>query len=158
MFKMGSHDPFKHFKHKLWPKEGLGVKLAIWLPTTKSRESPWFPRVQVACDISLKSSWRELQLWFRPHLNQRSTHKVMGPQNHKNLSCENFETHLGVPKQNVIWVSVPWLGTKYTIRGKVVLSFKSGLWWVLWVRVYPWLILAPKVLHYALTNLLFGFV
>jgi len=23
------HDPFGHLKHKLWPKEGLGVKLAI---------------------------------------------------------------------------------------------------------------------------------
>jgi hypothetical protein len=27
---MGSHDPFGHFKHKLWPKEGLGVKLTNW--------------------------------------------------------------------------------------------------------------------------------
>ncbi len=26
MFKMGLHDPFGHFKHKLWPKEGLGVR------------------------------------------------------------------------------------------------------------------------------------
>ncbi len=25
---MGSHDPFGHFKHKLWPKEWLGVKLS----------------------------------------------------------------------------------------------------------------------------------
>jgi hypothetical protein len=40
MFKMGSHDPFKYLKHKLWPKEGSGVKLLIWLLTTKSRESP----------------------------------------------------------------------------------------------------------------------
>jgi hypothetical protein len=22
MFKMGVHDPFEYFKHKLWPKEG----------------------------------------------------------------------------------------------------------------------------------------
>jgi hypothetical protein len=29
MSKMGSHDPFGHLKHKLWPKEGLGVKLPI---------------------------------------------------------------------------------------------------------------------------------
>ncbi len=29
MSKMGSHDPFEHLKHKLWPKEKLGVKLAI---------------------------------------------------------------------------------------------------------------------------------
>jgi hypothetical protein len=27
MSKMGSHHPFGHLKHKLWPKEGLGVKL-----------------------------------------------------------------------------------------------------------------------------------
>jgi hypothetical protein len=29
MSKMGSHDPFEHLKHKLWPKEGPGVELAI---------------------------------------------------------------------------------------------------------------------------------
>ncbi len=29
MFKMGSHDPFGYLKHKLWPKEGLEVKLPI---------------------------------------------------------------------------------------------------------------------------------
>jgi len=29
MSKMGLHDPFGHLKHKLWPKEGPGVKLAI---------------------------------------------------------------------------------------------------------------------------------
>ncbi len=48
MSKMGSHDPFGHFKHKLWPKEALGVKLAISLPTTKSQESPRFSYAQVA--------------------------------------------------------------------------------------------------------------
>jgi hypothetical protein len=25
MSKMGSHDPFGHFKHKLWPKERSGI-------------------------------------------------------------------------------------------------------------------------------------
>jgi hypothetical protein len=35
--KMGSHDSFGWLKHKLWAKKGSGVKLAIWLPTTKSR-------------------------------------------------------------------------------------------------------------------------
>jgi hypothetical protein len=29
MSKMGSHDPFGHLKHKLWPKEGPGIELAI---------------------------------------------------------------------------------------------------------------------------------
>jgi hypothetical protein len=41
----------------------------------------------------------------------------------------------------------PWLGTENIIRGKVVASPKSELWWILWVRVCPWLIRAPKVLR-----------
>ncbi len=49
-----------------------------------------------------------------------------------------------------------WPGTEYTIRGKVVASPKSEPWWVLWVRVFPWLVCAPKCSNYALTNLLFG--
>jgi hypothetical protein len=40
--------------------------------------------------------------------------------------------------------------------GKVVASLKSKPWWVLWIWVCPWLILAPKVFKFALTNLLFG--
>jgi len=43
--KMGSHRSFGHLKHKLRPKEGPGVKLVVWLPTTKSRESTQFPCV-----------------------------------------------------------------------------------------------------------------
>jgi hypothetical protein len=39
MSKMASHGPFRHLQHKLWSKEGPRVKLAVWLPTTKSRES-----------------------------------------------------------------------------------------------------------------------
>jgi hypothetical protein len=77
---MGSHDPFEHMKHKLWQKEGPWVKLTVWLPTTKSQESPRFPCVQVMCDISLKGSRQGLQLCFRPHFNRKFAHKVMGPQ------------------------------------------------------------------------------
>ncbi len=31
MFEMGSHDPFGHLKHKLWPKERLRVT-KLWVP------------------------------------------------------------------------------------------------------------------------------
>jgi len=92
MSKMGSHDPFEHIKHKLWPKEEMWVKLAIWLPTTKNQESPWFSCMQVACHIPLESLWKGIQLLFRPHANRRSTHKVMGPQSRGSPNCENFET------------------------------------------------------------------
>jgi len=80
MSEMGSHHPFGHLKHKLRPKEGLGVKLAIWLLTIKSQKFPLFTYVQVAWHIPLKSSWQGLQLWFKPHFNQRSAHKIMGPK------------------------------------------------------------------------------
>jgi hypothetical protein len=63
-----------------------------------------------------------------------------------------------VPGQNVIWMLVPWLGTEYTIRGKVVTSPKSGLWWILWVQVRPWLVLAPKVFKLCTNQLVFDFM
>ncbi len=28
MFKMGFYDPFEYLKHKLWPKEGMGIKVS----------------------------------------------------------------------------------------------------------------------------------
>jgi hypothetical protein len=92
MSEMGSHDPFGYLKHKLWPKEGSGIKLPIWLPTIKSWESPWFPCFQVACHILLKSCQWGLQLFFRPHLNWRSAHKVMGLQSCGSPNFENFRT------------------------------------------------------------------
>jgi hypothetical protein len=89
--EMGLHDPFWHLKNKLWPKEGLGVELAIWLPTTKSQESSQFPCVKVACCIQLKSSWQGLQLCLRPDLNRRSAEKVMGPQSCESPTWESWD-------------------------------------------------------------------
>jgi hypothetical protein len=57
--------------------------------TTKSRESPWLPCVQMECNISLEISWWGLQLSFRPHLNRRFAHKIIGLQSH---GSPNFGT------------------------------------------------------------------
>jgi hypothetical protein len=38
MSKMGLYDPFEYLQHKLWPKQGPGIKVSIWLLTTKSQE------------------------------------------------------------------------------------------------------------------------
>ncbi len=84
MSKMGLHDSFDHLKHKLWPKERSGVKLAIWLLTIKSQESTQFPCME-------RSRWR-LQLCFRPHLKWSYTHKVMGPLSYESLNFGNFGT------------------------------------------------------------------
>jgi hypothetical protein len=154
MFEIGSHDPFGHLKHKLWLKEGSRVKLAIWFLTTKSQESPQFPCMQVACHIPLESSWQGLQHYFRPHLNQRSADKVMGPKvaGVPTLGISGFP--LGSLRKNAIWMLVSWPTTEYTIRGKVVASPKFRSWWVLCVQVCPWIILAPKVLKLSTNQLI----
>jgi hypothetical protein len=149
MFKMGSHDPFRHIKHKLWPKEGSKVKLPIWLLTNKSWESPRFTYVQVACNIPLENSEQGLQLFIRPYLNRRFAQKVMGLQSCKSLNFKN----LGVPRQNDIWVQASWLGTKNIIRGKVVASRKSWPWWVLWVCVGSWFVCVTNVLRLCINQL-----
>jgi len=42
------------------------------------------------------------------------------------------DSHMGVPRESwerkAIWMWAPWKGAKYTIRGKVVASPKSGSW------------------------------
>jgi hypothetical protein len=144
MSKMGLYDPFGHFKHNFWPKERPGVKLEIWLPTTKSRESPWFPRVQVACDIPLESLDKgynfasnlisigglHAKLWT-PKVAGVPTVGILG------LPFESLRTkwHLGASHV-----------AKHKIYYKGLASPKSGLWWLLWVQVCPWFVLAPKVL------------
>jgi hypothetical protein len=92
MSKMGLHDPFGHLKHKFLSKERPGIKLTIWFPTIKNQESTQFSYVQVMCDIPLESSWRGLQLCFRPHLDLRSTHKVITSQSCESPNFGNFKT------------------------------------------------------------------
>ncbi len=148
MSKMASHGPFGHLQHKLWQKERSGVKLPVLLPTTKSWEStrPWC--VQAECDTLLESSRGELQVCFRPHLNQRSEQRVMTSQSSGNPNRDSFETLSWESwDKKPIWMWVLQKDTEYTIWGKVVTSLESGLWWVKWVQSCPWLVLAPRVLQ-----------
>jgi hypothetical protein len=145
MSKMASHEPFGHLQHKLWSKEGPGVKLAVWLPTTKSRESTRSRCVQVKCDMSLESSRRELQLWFRPRPDLSSGREVMDAQSPRSSNRDSFGTPLWESREKkIIWMQVWRRATKNTIRGKVVASLESGPWWVKWVQGCPWFIPTPK--------------
>jgi hypothetical protein len=148
MFKMHLRDPFEYLKHKLWPKERLGIKLPIWLLLIKNQESPWNTCMQVTCHISLESSRRGLQLCCKPQFNWRIAKEVMAFQSVKSPNFKNFRTfNLGVPGQNDIWMQPLWLITKNTIKGKVVASPKFEPWWVLWIYVCMWFVRAPKVLQ-----------
>jgi len=80
------------FVAQVMAKRGPGVKLAIWLPTTKSREStrPWC--VQVECDIPLESFRGELQVCLRPHPDLRSEQRVMSSQSPESPNWDSFGT------------------------------------------------------------------
>jgi len=159
MSKMSSHDPFECLKHKLWPKEGVGVKVPIWLLLIKSRKSPWNKCVQVTCHISLEIFRWGLQFCSKPHFNQRYAQEVMAFQNVKSPNFNNFGTlNLGVPGQNEIWMKPLWLIIENTIRGKVMASLKFGLWWILWVHVCLWFVRALKVFQLCTNQLVVWFV
>ncbi len=121
MSKMCLHDPFEHLKHKLWSKEGSGIKLPIWLLTTKSRESPRFSHVQVACDILLENLLTKattlLQTSFQLKVCMQSYET---PKLQESQLWQFWDSWMGVLKQNVIWMCASWQGTKYTIRGEGV--------------------------------------
>jgi hypothetical protein len=101
MSKMASHKPFRHPQHELEAKEGPVVKLAVWFPTTKSREStrPWC--VQVKCHTPLESFQRGLQDCFRPHPNRRLERRAIRSQSPESPNRDNFGTPLRESRENV---------------------------------------------------------
>jgi hypothetical protein len=146
MSKLASHWPFGHLQPKLWAKEGPGVKLPVWLLTTKSRESTFSRRLKRECNTALESSRRELQLWFKPCPNPSLGREVMIPQSPRSLNRDSFGTPPWESREKEPFeCSLRSCGAaENTIRGKVVASPESGPWWVKWIRVSPWLIPTPN--------------
>jgi hypothetical protein len=140
--------------------EGMNLHIPKWALTLRIRvrNHPRFIYMQVDCHIPLESSQRGLQLFFRPHLNRRSLHKIMGPQSHESPNLENFETlNLGVWNKMTFGC---WRMAKqkeyYNGEGGGFPKFR--LWWILWIRVYPWLVHAPKVFQLCTNQLVVWFV
>jgi hypothetical protein len=152
MSKMGSHDPFRHLKHKLWPKEGWESNWQFDSWPLKFKSRPNF----LAWRWRATYHYKAFDEGYNFALNLISIGglhtKLWAPKVIRVPTLGILGLPLGVPGQNDIWVMVPWPGTKYTIRGKVVASPKSEPWWVLWVHVCPWLVCAPKCFNYALNN------
>jgi hypothetical protein len=121
---MASHWPFGHLWPKLRAKEGPGVKLAVWLPTSKSRESTRSQRALGECDTSLERSRRGLQYWFRPRPDPRSGRGFMAVQSPGSPtgthSGQLRDSISGVPRKSDIRMPLPWSNTEYTIGSKVV--------------------------------------
>jgi hypothetical protein len=122
MSKMASHEPFGHLQPKLWAKERPGVKLAVWLPTTKSRESTYFWCLQQECDMALESSRRELQLWFKPRLELSLGEKLWASKRPGNPNWDSFGTPL--------WESREKEPFGCSLRAELQRILKVGRWWL----------------------------
>jgi hypothetical protein len=94
---MPSHWKFGHLQPKLWAKEGPGVKLAVWLPTTKSRESTSSRRPIWVCDMALERSRQGIQLWSRPRCNPNLQSRVMAVQSSGSPVATISGLHFGSP-------------------------------------------------------------
>jgi len=141
---MASHWSFGHLQPKLWAKEGPGVKLAVWLPTTKSQESTSSQRLKMECDGALESYRGELKLWFRPHSNQRLEPGVVGVQSPESPTRDNFGTPTWESQENVPF--------RCSSRGELQRILYGGRWWLppspsrgeSSVSKCPWLVPTPK--------------
>jgi hypothetical protein len=148
---MASYWPFGHLQPKLWAKEGPGVKLAVWLPTTKSRESTSSRPPNRECDTSLERSRRRLQVWLRPHRDRTPQSGVMSSQSPRTLpgtiSRQFRDSNPGVPgvpgkSDTRAWV--PPRVAKYTI-GSMVMAYSRGPGrGVSRGPKCPWLVPTPK--------------
>jgi hypothetical protein len=92
--------------------------------TTKSRESTYSRRALQECDMALESSLRGLQLWFRPHPDQRLGRGAMKSQSPRTptgtISGQLRDSISGVPGKSDIRAWVPRRVIEYTIGSKVV--------------------------------------
>jgi hypothetical protein len=98
---MASHWPFGHLSPKLRAKAGPRVKLAVWLPTTKSRKSTSSRPPNWKCDTSLERWRRGLQVWFRPCLqsgvmSSQSPGTPLGTISRLQLGSPGKKSHLDV--------------------------------------------------------------
>jgi len=96
---MASHWQFGHLQPKLWEKEGPGVKLAVWLPTTKSWESTSSRPRLGECDMALKSSRQELQHWFRTRPDPSLGRGAMAAQSSGSPAGTLSGLHIGSPNK-----------------------------------------------------------
>jgi len=122
MSKMASHDPFGHLQPKLWAKERSGVKLTVWLPTTKSRELTSSRRMQKECKMALESSRGELQLWFRSHSNRRLELGDVSSQSPGSPTWDSF----GTPP----WESREKVSFGCGSHGVMQRILYGGRWWL----------------------------
>jgi hypothetical protein len=151
---MGSHCSFGHLKHKLWPKEGSGVKLPIWLPTRKSRESKLiYSAVDDVRYIVGKISTRATTLFQTAPRSEVCSQSYGVPKLQESWLARFRDSHSGVPgeKNHLDVGPVEKCRVYYKGEGggfpqvRVVVNLVCPC--------CPWLILASKVLQLCTNHL-----
>jgi len=115
---MASHEPFRHLQHKLWSKEGPRVKLAIWLPTTKSRQLTRSRCVQVECDTVGKLLRRATNFLETSSQSEVWAGSYELPKSRESKPGQFQDSSLGVPGIKAIWMWVRWSNIENTILGE----------------------------------------
>ncbi len=125
---MGFHDPFRHLKHKLWQKKGQESNWQFDSQPLKAGNRLDFLACRWRVTYLGKLLTRATTLLQTSFQSEVYTQSYGAPKLRESQLWEFRDSYLGVPGQNAILMWASWRGTKYTIRGKVVASPKSGLW------------------------------
>jgi hypothetical protein len=150
MSEMGLHDPFEHLKHKLWPKERSGVKLAVWLPTTKPLnvgKRPDFLAYRWRATYRWKAFDKAYNFALRLISIGDLKRKLWAPKVVRVPSLRISRLPLGNPETK------SHLNVGLMERDRVYYKGEGGGFPQVWAVVSlvspscPWLILAPKVLQ-----------
>jgi hypothetical protein len=128
-------------------KRRAGVKLVIWLPTTKRRESTFSQHPIWECDMALERSRRGLQLWFRPRHDRTLQSGVMSSQSHGTPTWTISGLQFGSPEKK------SHLDVASTESCRVYCKEEGGTFPQVRAVVSlvcpccPWLVLTPRVLQ-----------
>jgi len=138
---MSSRCSLEHLKYKLWPKEGPGVKLPVWLPTTKSWESTRFTWLQGGVPHTIgKHSTRATTLLQTALRSEVYSQSYGAPKSRESHLGRFRDSHLVVPREKSHLDVASMANHKVYYKGeggKVVVSPKSGPWGESCVSVLP---------------------
>jgi hypothetical protein len=150
---MASHWSFGHLQPKLWAKEGPGVKLAIWLPTTKKSGIDLFPTSYLSVQHGVgKISTRATTL-VQTSSQSDSAVGSYGRPKFRESSRDNFGTPFRESREFVPFGC--------SLHGELQRILYGGRWWLppspgrgeSCVSKCPWLVPTPKgVLNAKLTS------
>jgi hypothetical protein len=137
-------------------RKKIEVKLVVWLPTTKSRESTQFPCVQATCDIPLESSWLGLQS-FSDLIAIRGLHRKLCALKVARVPAVGIS---GLPSGSPRTRS--HLDVALVESCRIYYKGEGGGFPQVWAVVSlvcpncPWLVLAPKVLQLCTNHFVLG--